>query len=68
MNELSPESELLRIVREIKELEHRRLMLQARDSANSRTLQAELAKRIAESEQRRSALGAQIQASRGEPS
>jgi hypothetical protein len=67
VGEASLESELLNVVREIRLLEHRLVMLRSRDSANSRTLQAEITARLEERERRLAALRSTVQQDHGEP-
>jgi hypothetical protein len=67
MREASPESQLLTLVRQLRVLEHRLLILRSRGSVNSRALQAEVAARIDDLEQRRTAVELLMQADRGEP-
>jgi len=60
VKEPSLESQLLGLTRELRTLRHRLAMLQARDSQNSRTLQAELEERIRGFEQQHSAVEAEV--------
>ena len=59
------ESELLKVVREIRGLEQHLVMLRSRDSANSRTLQEEIAPRLEERERQLEVLRATAQTQRG---